>query len=269
MGNEIWPREPLRHRLVALGVPPEAHGVRTLAEMLPVARNGTSADAFDADALAEALIHLIDSGIARVPCQLDNLLNLNWGAHLCQFYQSEVDLFELFAAYFRQGLESGEYCVCILPDEARREALCAALEASFPSRTQAFECLTPEQWYLDPGGGLKPASLILSQWSEKAGQALRAGFGGLRCAAQTDRVEGFDWEALAEYECAANAALCGLRIKAVCAYPLRPCNTRHFTDLRNSHEHLLVKCNGWWHRIDAPEARTASAVLTALRGDAA
>ena len=265
--NEIWPREALRHRLVAVGVPWDAHDTGTLAEMLPVVRNGTRIEALDVDAIAEALIHLISSGIVRVPCQVDGLLGLEWGAHVCQFYRSETDLFELLVAYFGQGLEGGEYCVAIAPDEAHREALRAALEAALPHRAlrEGLECLTREQWYLDRDGGLKSAALIVSQWSEKAQQALHEGFGGVRCAAQTDRVDGFDWRALAEYECEANAATADLRIKAVCAYPLERCNDRHFMDLRNSHQQVLVKGNGWWHRIDTPEARAASAGLTAMQ----
>lgn len=75
-----------------------------------------------------------------------------------------------------------------------------------------------------------------------------------------------NWPRITDYESAANARLPGMRIKAVCAYPLLECDGRELADVRNTHEDAIVESAGWWHRVTASEARDAGAVLKALQG---
>lgn len=52
------------------------------------------------------------------------LLNLPWGSHVCQFYDTKQDQLEMLVPYFKQGLERNEACVWLVGDltidEARR-----------------------------------------------------------------------------------------------------------------------------------------------------
>jgi len=269
MAIDTCVRESLRHKLTRLGIPREAQHVDMLARMLPAPLNGTARDEIDADGLAEALIYLIENGIIRRPRRLDELLEIDWGTHACQFYRTEADLLEFLSAYFQHGLAHGEYCVWVAPDAASGEALRARVierEADRDARQRGFECFTHAGWYLDGAGQMKAADTVLASWAGKTEQALRAGFEGVRCAGQVRRIDRKNWRAIAEYECEVNAALSGLRIKAVCAYPLLECGTRELTDVRNSHQDVLVKGDDWWHRVSAADEREANAVLTALQG---
>lgn len=269
MARERNPRESLRHKLAILGIPRETHQARTLAGMLPVCLDGAPLDQLDPDALAEALIYLIDKGIIRVPCRVEGLLDFGWGTHVCQFYRDQDELLEFLTAYFRQGLEGGEYCVWVAPDPAASDALqnrLARATPHFQRYESGMEYLAHEAWYLDASGALKPAEIILGNWVRKAGEALAAGYRGLRCAAQLHVIDRTRWNEIAEYECEVNAAVSGLNIKAVCAYPLLECGVRQLTDARNSHQDLLVKGDRWWHSITAADATEANAVLMALQG---
>ena len=268
MVKETCPRESLRHKLAALGIPREAHERRALAGMLPVRLEESRIDDADPDALAEALIYLIEKNIIALPCCVEGLLDFDWGAHVCQFYRADDDLLEFLTAYFRQGLENGEYCVAVAPDGARRDALRAALTRAVPHfeiHQCSIECLAQDDWYTHAAGHLEPADVMLRKWVRKADDALRAGYRGLRCAVQL-RIDRETWDEFAEYECELNAGILRHKIKAVCAYPLLQCSSREFTDMRNSHEDVLVKGDGWWHRIAAAEATEANAVLNALQG---
>ncbi|MDB5865985.1 MAG: sensory transduction histidine kinase, partial [Betaproteobacteria bacterium] len=36
-----------------------------------------------------------------------------WGTHLCLFYETREDLLDTLAPFFKAGLESGEFCMCM------------------------------------------------------------------------------------------------------------------------------------------------------------
>ena len=268
METKTCPREILRHKLACLGIPREAHELEMLARLLPVRLGGMRLDGLDPDALAEALIYLIDRGIIGLPCQIEGLIDFDWGSHACHFYRARSDLLELLTAYFEQGLGSGEYCMWVAPDAASVQALRAALAASVPRfdvHACAMECLDHAQWYLDEIGELKPAGIVIDNWARKAQEAVRAGFRGLRCAAQMPRIDRKNWNRVVEYEREIDAAAPGLGIKVVCAYPLLEYGARDLAGVRESHDRVLVKGEGWWHRVSAPDAAEADAVLMALQ----
>lgn len=269
MKNDSYPRDALRDRLADLGIQREAHESRALAGMLPVRSNGALLGDFDPDAIAEALIYLIEKEIVRLPCRVDGLVDLDWGAHYCQFYRSCDDLLEFLAPYFRRGLEDGEYCLWLSAQPATSEALQASLAETVPdfeSHASAMEFGVRDEWYLDLAGARQDTEVLLASWKEKAHAAIRAGYRGLRCAADTRDLDRKHRNGFAEYECEVNAALGELSIKAVCAYPLLDCTPRHLSDLRDTHQDIFVKGDMWWHRIAATDVNEAHAVLMALQG---
>ena len=36
-----------------------------------------------------------------------------WGTHLCQFYDTEQDLFDVLVPFFKLGLENNEFCIWV------------------------------------------------------------------------------------------------------------------------------------------------------------
>jgi len=268
MKNNFYPRESLRNQLTGLGIPRDAHDGGTLAGMLPVHPNGSRLEEVDADLLAEALIYLIGKAIIQVPCRLDVLLASD-GAHVCQFYRSEDDLLEFLVAYFKQGLENGEYCVWVatppLTPERSRDALSRALPR-LEEYERALEFVDYAEWYLDDAQQLKPIGVILRNWSRKTQDILAQGYRGLRCCGDTCWTEKKNWNGFVQYECQVNAALDELPMKAACTYPLIGCAPRQMSDVLERHRDVFVKRAEWWHRIAPADAKQAKAVLRALQG---
>jgi hypothetical protein len=265
MKDYVYPRDALRERLATLGIPREAHAASVLAGMFPVRSYDALAGNFDPDALAESLIYLIEREIVRAPCTLDALVDPEWGAHRCLFYRSSDDLFEFVRPFFARGLLHGEYCLWLSADEENSAALETAL-AEVPGGRRALEFGVPDEWYLDGAGQLRAASALVAGWKRKAEEALQAGYRGLRCAADIGGVDRRLWRDFAEYECIVDAALGGLNIKAVCAYPLLEYKPRQLGELRGCHQETFAKGDAWWHRITATDADEAAAVLMALQG---
>lgn len=269
MEKGSWPRESLRDKLIALGIPKEAHDAHALSGMLPVRLNGRLPNDLEADSLAEALIYLIGKEIIRVPSRLDALLDIGWGTHVCQFYHSDEDLLEFLVSYFGQGLEHNEYCVWVVARPLNAEAVRAALVRAVPrfeDYDRGIEFVDHDDWYIDGAGQLKTMDVLLANWLGKIQQARDFGYQGLRCASNASSIEKKNWGGLVEYECRVNAAVNELRIKAVCAYPLSGCGPRQMIDVRDSHQDVFVKRDAWWHRVATVDANEAKAVLMALQG---
>lgn len=269
MEKGFLPRESLRNKLIALGIPKEVHDAQALAGMLPVRFNERLPSDLEADSLAEALIYLIGKEIIRVPCRLAALLDIGWGTHVCHFYHSDEDLLEFLVSYFSQGLERNEYCVWVIARPLNAKAVRAALLCAVPrfaDYERGIEFIDHDDWYVDDAGRMKTVDVLLANWLGKIEQARDLGYQGLRCAGNASTIEKKNWAGLVEYECGLNAAANGLRIKAVCAYPLSGCGARQMVDVRNSHQDVFVKRDVWWHRISAADANEAKAVLMALQG---
>lgn len=265
MNDHLYPRDALRDRLVALGIPRETHAAGVLAGMLPLRTDGALPGGFDPDALAESLIYLIEREVVRAPCRLDALIDPEWGAHGCLFYRSSDELLEFLGPFFMRGLLHNEYCLWLSADEGISAALEAALAGVLDGR-RAMEFGLPHEWYLDGAGELRAAATLVANCKLKAQQALDAGYRGLRCAADIGQVDRRVWRDFAEYECIIDSALQGLNIKAVCAYPLLEYGPRELGELRGCHQETFAKGDAWWHRITATDADEAAAVLMALQG---
>jgi hypothetical protein len=44
---------------------------------------------------------------------IDNVGDVPWGTHFCQFYQTKEDLFDVLVPYFKAGLETNEFCMWV------------------------------------------------------------------------------------------------------------------------------------------------------------
>ena len=235
-----------------------------MLEMLPA---GLGADHLgeDADAVAEVLVYLVTKGLIEVPSALVASLNVQWGAHLCQFYRSPEELLELVVPFMAQGLEDHERCIWVL-NEPLTEALATdALAAAMPR----FERYTDQislhhfaDWYLDGSGRLKPSDEVLAAWQQAESRALDQGYLGLRITGDTLQVNG-QWRAFQGYEARVHGAIGGLRIKALCTYSAQDCGRDRIEDVVCSHDVAFVKHEGW-HRIPAGGSRSAEAVLASL-----
>jgi hypothetical protein len=98
-----YPSELLRRKLVVAGIPEAEHSAESLAAKIPDF-NARSFQGISADMMAELVLYFITKGILTLPVPSDKaLLDMPWGSHVCQFYDSKDDLVEMLVPYFKQG----------------------------------------------------------------------------------------------------------------------------------------------------------------------
>jgi hypothetical protein len=87
------------------------------------------------------------------PSGIEELGEMSWGTHLCLFYETEQDLLETLALYFKTGLANNELCLWITPNSCMEKAG-RVLSQVIPSADQhlekgAIEILSCQQWYCE------------------------------------------------------------------------------------------------------------------------
>jgi hypothetical protein len=207
MNFESFPRPDLRRRLAELGVPPERHAMKALLELLPAALQGRPYDETSADAVAEVLIYLAERDVLSLGADERDVA---WGSHVCRFYGATRELVEIVAPYFGQGLRGNERCIWVAPDDV-------AAGAGLADGVEVFD---PLDWYLDARGELRPTEAVLAAWQREEARALAEGYSGLRISGDASFLRPEDRAAFAGYEARVHDAIGGMRLKALCTYPL-------------------------------------------------
>jgi MEDS: MEthanogen/methylotroph, DcmR Sensory domain len=71
--------------------------------------------------------------------------NVQWGEHLCTFFNTRIDLLNLVVPYIKAGLEDNEFCLWITDENMAQQAM-EALQQVLPDAPQhmgdAWQCLT-------------------------------------------------------------------------------------------------------------------------------
>jgi hypothetical protein len=251
--KDAFPNAVLRRKLAALGIPAERHGLRDLVALLPM--HGPLPADFDADTAAEVLLYLAGRKLVEVPggLELEPGLELDWGAHLCQFYRSTEELLDMVVPFFAQGLREHERCIWIVSapltlDGARR-ALWRALRGAERHPDQvSFH--TYEEWYLDARGRLKPLNAMLDAWVQAERRARDEGYAGLRVSGDP-LLSRDDWQEFMHYEEQVHEAIGELRVKALCTYSAHRAPGELAQVMCNHHE-AYVKHARRWQPVRSP-----------------
>ena len=124
------PNASLRQKLLVAGIPESEQTLDALMTRMPDL-DSPLLQGLSADMMAELLLYLISKGVVTLPKASDKaLLDLPWGSHVCQFYDSKQDQLDMLVPYFKQGLERNEACAWLVGDltvEEARDALAAAV----------------------------------------------------------------------------------------------------------------------------------------------
>ena len=116
------PNASLRKKLVVAGIPESEHTLDALMARMPDL-DSPLLQGLSADMMAELLLYLIAKGVVTLPMASDKaLLDLPWGSHVCQFYDSKQDQLDMLVPYFKQGLERNEACAWLVGDLTVEEA---------------------------------------------------------------------------------------------------------------------------------------------------
>lgn len=202
---------------------------------------------------------------------MDLVGDIEWGTHMCQFYQTKKDLVDLLVPYFAEGLRNNEMCVWLTaPPLEAREAK-RALRKAVPELDQLIEkgqieIIPYSEWYLL--GGEFEADRVLQQWVEKEKSAVDRGFEGLRLNGNTFWIKRKDWKRFADYEAAVDDVIRSHRMVALCSYPLKKCTGRDVVDVVRNHVGILIRKGKSWGLVeDVAERKKAEEELQQAKHD--
>jgi two-component sensor histidine kinase len=195
---------------------------------------------------------------------------INWGDHFCHFYQSDTDVAETLIPYFKKGLESNEACLWVACDPYPADRALAELRTAVPDLDRRiasgqFSIFTHEDWYIRHTG--MTADDVLRGWLERAAEAIRGGYEGLRLTGNTAWLSAAVWDDFMDYERAVSQAFRRERIVAMCSYSTNACNAEEVLDVVQSHDFALARRRGVWEMIENAATKHAKAELEVLNAD--
>jgi len=192
-----------------------------------------------------------------------------WGTHICLFYETPQDLYDVHADYFGAGLASGEFCIWALSEPINRDTAIEALRKSVPDfdnylRDGQIEFIPGYQWYLR-GDEFDPQR-ITGGWHAKLDEALARGFEGMRVSGNAFWFESSLWKEFCEYEAELDRSLAGRRMIVLCTYPLAASRAVDVLDVARTHNFSIAKRDGRWEFLETPELTAAKREIGRLNG---
>ena len=192
-----------------------------------------------------------------------------WGTHVCLFYKTPQDLYDVHAEYFGAGLASGEFCIWALSDPINREMAIETLRKAVPNfekhlQDGQIEFLPGYQWYLR--GNEFDSHRITSGWHAKLDEALARGFEGMRVSGNAFWFETGLWSTFREYESELDRSLAGRRMIVLCTYSLAASRGIDILDVARTHNFSVARRDGEWDFLETPELTEARREIVRLNG---
>jgi hypothetical protein len=159
--------------------------------------------------------------------------------HMCMFYGSGKDLLELVVSYFKEGLEANKLCAWAVPESiGLKEAEQALSEGSVGLKEYMdkgqLRLLDARAVYNRSGRFIRDETMEI--WGKILDEALGLGFDGIRVSGDASFLSKEEKDDLLCYEKEVDAAIRGLKVEALCTYPMDK------TDL--SEMFILSTCHG-------------------------
>jgi DNA-binding CsgD family transcriptional regulator len=194
--------------------------------------------------------------------------DMNWGTHICVFYDTMQDLLETVVPYFHAGLDRNEFCMWavsgpITEDEARSALRSAIPEFDMRLSAGQFELLNGREWYLNREQF--ELDRIIDGWNRKLGEALDKGFDGLRLSGNAFWNSSNYWIEFDAYEQELHRTLAGKKMIALCTYSLGESRASDILDVAHSHQCSVARRNGDWEFLESPALKQAKQEMRRLR----
>ncbi|MFA5867691.1 MAG: MEDS domain-containing protein [Actinomycetota bacterium] len=198
---------------------------------------------------------------------IEQIGDVPWGTHFCQFYETKHDLAELLVPYFKAGLENNEFCIWITSYPLKKAEAKRLLRASVDNcdsylKNGQLEILDYTEWYTKDGGF--DSNRVLNGWVHKLNIALDKGFDGMRLSGNTFWLKKTDWSDFVAYEEDIEKVIKTYRMLAICTYSLDRCNASEVVDVVGNHQFAFIKRQGQWVKIETSDARRAGAQVEHL-----
>ena len=272
MNASQFPNASLRKKLKVAGIPESEHSVAALTARMDEL-DAPHLQGLTADMRAELLLYLIAKGMVTLPKpSAEALLDLPWGSHVCQFYDSKEDQLAMLVPYFKQGLERNEACAWLVGDltvEEARNALAAAVpDLDDYMAIGQMQIVHYSQFYSDANGSVRAPDALSDNFAAMGAAARDQGFQGLRASGSVSWVKDDEnMSRFMHYESMVNLAIQNSRIMAVCTYPAGAASLCACRELIHNHGQIFVKRGEWVHdkSRDAERIEAMFASLSASR----
>lgn len=208
--------------------------------------------------LSKTVAHLQVSEKAEL--SIEALADIPWGTHLCLFYQTKEDLFDILVPYFKAGLERNQFCFWVTSEPLDVREATKAMQEAMPDFDQCLkrgqiEIVFYTDWYLKDNRF--DSQRVLSGFIDKLSHALVEGYEGMRVAANLAWLEREYWKTFNDYEEQANNSTSKYKVIAICAYSLDKCGVLEALDVVHNHQFALVRREGEWELIGSAERKRA------------
>jgi PAS domain S-box-containing protein len=193
--------------------------------------------------------------------------DVRWGTHFCYFYETKQDLLETLVLYFKEGLESKEFCVWVVSHVLSVEEAKQALGRAVPDLGRhlvegTLEIHSHHEWYLRDRRW--DSQRVLQKWRGKINHGSANGHMGLRAAGDGGWIQNENWMAFREYENQVSAMVANQRTIILCTYPLTTSPADLVFDVAHIHEVAVARRNGIWETIEIPALKQAKAAIRKL-----
>jgi len=180
---------------------------------------------------------------------LEVIKEVTWGTHLCFFYDSINDYFDIIKPYIKTGLENNEFCLWIIPKNLEKAKAFEILQTAIPNldcyqRKKQIEILQYFEFYLIKGRF--DGDAVITNWRNKLDKALSAGFDGLRGKGDLSWVGTNRWKSFIDYENEIGNVIFNKKILAFCSYPLKKIGAREIINVIENHQFALIRRNEKW-----------------------
>jgi hypothetical protein len=157
-------------------------------------------------------------------------------------------------------LENHEVCLYVASEPLLEEEALQALSRAIPQfeRYQAdgqAEVISSLDWYL-AGGSFDPIR-VQQGWIDRLNLGLVRGYAGLRSLVNVSGLPRQDRLRFAAFEESLDATLAGLRVLALCAYPVDEWLARDVFELVRHHQFTLAKRDAQRETLNGSELRRA------------
>jgi PAS domain S-box-containing protein len=189
------------------------------------------------------------------------------GTHFCHFYDTKADLLDTLLPYLKAGLDNREFCMWVVSDTLTPAEAVAALAQLVPDIHQRLsagdiEILSHRDWYLRDG--VFNLSEMITAWKGKVEDALARGYSGVRVSGDVTWALDNGWNDFAAYERAIDEEIRGLKMMALCTYPLASCKASQVLDVVATHQIAMAKRKGQLEVIESSATKMMRAGIQQL-----
>ena len=191
---------------------------------------------------------------------IEILGNIPWGGHLCVFYETKRDFFDIMVPYLSAGLENKEFCLWILPPPVPQQEALEALKRGVPDLDRHLsngdiELVSEDHWFRE-GANMIELPAMVERFDKKLRTAISRGYVGLRANGSGAAPKKIN--KLSELEKEVDDLIADEKMIFLCSFPLEDSSASAVLDAARTHQVTAALRNGSWEVIETQGAEAAN-----------